>query len=105
MRIDVAIREYGLRYREGDRAALDEFKRRFGRAIQIILARIIRSRQARSRFERSVLWHLKHLSRSQSWPEINRTLVHRICEALLTCQPSSQSDAHPSSTVGSTDSL
>jgi hypothetical protein len=81
--IDFAVQEYGHRLQRGDHSALADFTSQYGRLVQIVLSRIVRSNRARSRFERSILLHFRQVAQRTSSVEINSSLVDRICEAML----------------------
>ena len=74
--IDFAVQEYGDRLQGGDQSALSDFTTHYGKLIRIMLSRIVRSNRARSRFERSILLHLKQLTQNNPrMTVVNSTLV------------------------------
>jgi len=81
--IDLAVHEYGRRHLGGDGRALPEFESEYGRCLKVIVARVARSQQPRSRFEQVILLHLHRLSKAGSEGLVDSILVHRICEAML----------------------
>ena len=85
--LETAIQEYGRRHRSGDVSALTDFESQYGRFVQMIISRVLRSNRARSCFEKSLLLHLRRMTSLHEHAAVDRQIVRRVCEAMLAYSP------------------